>query len=551
MLPIERTAFHGFSGDGRAGPVSAFARFVMRTSASLRTGRRFAVLFALLPAALSNAQAPRPAPFALRAALQQAIGLAACAPSGEGRDYEVGDGPGQLASLDRVPWEKLSAGDTVRIHYRAKPYAGKFIVAAKGTRKAPVRICGMPGPNGERPEVTGRDALTRRNLGYGHPLHESRSVIVVKPFANQPWEAFPAHIQVDGLKITGAHPDHGFVDTHGKRQAYDRFGACIWLERGHDITIADNEIAGCSQAIFSKSTDDGEFARTTRIRVAGNDMHDNGIAGYDRTHTTYMQSVGIVYEFNRYGPLLAGARGNSLKDRSAGTVVRYNRIEDGARALDLVEAEDFPEAAKADPAYRSTFVYGNQIVKDGRKGSTIHYGGDHNGSSPGESWGEPNNRKGTLHFFHNTVRITGNGYAAMFQLSTTEERADVRNNIFIFDASTRNPSMRATTEVGDAWTPGGIVVLGRNWITRGWRDKTEAAVGGELQGRGNLIEGTAPPVELPGFRPKPGSAVIDAAGPLAAAAAKHPVLYQLDAGGVPRQRKLVGVAPDIGAVERD
>src|SRR5690606_31892153 len=162
---------------------------------------------------------------------------------------------------------------------------------------------------------------------------------------------------------------------------------------------ADNEITDCTHAIFSRSNEEGIFGVTRNLRIAGNYMHNNGVSGSFTIHNTYVQSQNVTYEFNRYGALRSGATGNSIKDRSTGTVIRYNRIEDGARAIDLVEAEDFASVAKADPAYRSTFVYGNQIVKDGRKGSTIHYGGDHAGS-------EANYRKGTLYFFSNTVRLT-------------------------------------------------------------------------------------------------------------------------------------------------
>ena len=42
--------------------------------------------------------------------------------------------------------------------------------------------------------------------------------------------------------------------------------------------------------------------------------------------------------------------------------MRYNRIEEGAHAIDLVEAEDFPVTALALPAYRTTHVIGNQIL---------------------------------------------------------------------------------------------------------------------------------------------------------------------------------------------
>ena len=434
-----------------------------------------------------------------------------------------------MGSLDQVPWENLKAGDTVRVFHRSTPYAGKFLISAQGTADAPVRVCGVRGPNGERPVITGANAVTRRNQAYGHELHETRSVIAVKQKSTDAWTAYPRYIQIDGLNVRSAHPNYQFTDTNGVRKNYTDFGGCIWVERGHNVTIADNEINDCTHAIFTKSTDDGDFAVTKNVRIAGNYMHGNGVVGAEGIHTTYIQSVGAVYEFNRYGALRSGANGNSIKDRSVGTVVRYNRIEDGARALDLVEAEDFPNTAKADPAYRTTYVYGNQIIKDGRKGSTIHYGGDHNGSTPGASWGEPNNRKGTLYFFHNTVRITGNGYAVLFQLSTTEEKAEVWNNIFIFDPSVPNPQMRSGTDVGSAWTAGGIVNLGRNWIDARWTDGGPwHTIPGQLNGTANLITGRTPPVDTTTLMPARQGVVVGKSMPGPAASLDHPVRYQLN-----------------------
>ena len=51
-----------------------------------------------------------------------------------------------------------------------------------------------------------------------------------------------------------------------------------------------------------------------------------------------MPQVSISSERPCYGPLRSGALGNAVKDRSAGLVVRYNRIEGGARSVDMVEA---------------------------------------------------------------------------------------------------------------------------------------------------------------------------------------------------------------------
>jgi hypothetical protein len=468
-----------------------------------------------------------------------------------GRDIQVGSAAGQLASLDLVPWESLQAGDTVRIFHRTQPYAGKFMVSARGTADKPVRICGVKSAAGERPVITGVNATTRPQLAgvygaqnsYTVQFNETRGVIFVGNQVAQPFTSFPSYIQIDGLKITGAHPNYSFKDGWGVTQKYIEFGACVWMQRGQNIVIADNEITDCSQGIYSRSTEDGDFAITKNIRLAGNTFTNNGITNNQSLHATYMASENIIYEFNVYGPLRSGAAGNSIKDRSVGTIVRYNRIEDGARALDLVDAQDFPIFAVPNPAYRTTFVYGNQIIKDGRKGSTIHYGGDISG-------GEHNFRKGTLYFFHNTVRITGGGYAAMFQLSTTEEKAEIHNNVFIWDADIAEKNMRSNTDVPAGYTAGGILNFGVNWATQGWQDSDiYHIIPGRLDGTGNIISTATTPVDANNFAPLAGSIVLDKAAAMPAILNAYPVQYQFVGGKwVPRATK--GAAADLGSVER-
>ena len=496
------------------------------------------------------------------------LGLTECVASGKGHDYQVGPNAGQLASLNLVPWESLGAGDTVRILYRAEPYRSKFMISAQGTADAPVRICGIKGPKGERPIIDGSGATTRTALAnlYGSSqllnqstqsasdIHQSRSIIVIKQLTTQAWQAYPSHIQIDGLNIRGAYPSHQFKDANGDTKTYDAFGACIWIDRGKDIVIANNEISDCTNGLFSKSTDDGDFAITKNLRIAGNYIHGNGVVGDEHQHNTYLQSQGVVYEYNRYGPPRTGALGNAIKDRSAGTVIRFNRIEEGAHAIDLVEAEDFAVAAIANVAYRTTLVYGNQIIKSGDSGSFIHYGGDHYDSSPGANWGEPIFRKGTLYFFNNTVITTGSG-ARLFQLSTTEEAAEVWNNIFVFGSGARTGyrNIRQTTEgLGKAWTPGGRVNLGRNWIDSRWRDSDPYhSIPGQLSGAANLLTGATTPIDLATLIPLAGSAVIDAgvAGPLNSPAADL-VNAQLDTSFFPATRSVNGTGIDLGAVEK-
>jgi len=487
--------------------------------------------------------------------------LAACEPSGKGTDYQVGPGR-DYTELESVPWELLRPGDTVRIFWRDTPYYGKVLLAAKGTAERPVRVCGVRGPEGQRPQIDGRGAVTRPQLleEYGSRadvrlIHESRSIVVFKPLVSpsDAWTSYPSFIQLDGLAIGHAHPDYSFVDAAGATRRYTDFGACVWIDRGHDITIADNEISDCQMGIFSKSTDDGDFAVTRNIRIAGNSLWGHGIVGDVHQHTTYLQSVDLVVEFNHYGALRSGASGSSAKDRSVGAVYRYNLIEGGAHAIDLVEAEDFPSTALANAAYRSTFVYGNLITKDGGQGSFIHYGGDHFGSSPGERWGEPIFRKGTLYFSYNTIIATGTE-AWLFQLSTTEERAEVWNNVLVFRPTVRQKNLRMDQEVGPGWTGGGVLDLGRNWISSGWQDSDAYhEVGGQVIGTENLIVSANPPIDLATFEPLSGSSILDAAVAGPVAAHDHPPLWQLriDPSGIRvESRSAVSGASDLGGVER-
>ncbi|WP_338415361.1 right-handed parallel beta-helix repeat-containing protein [uncultured Sphaerotilus sp.] len=478
----------------------------------------------------------------------------ACVPSGAGTDYAVG--PGQpLASLDQVPWERLAPGDTVRIHYSATPYRGKFLLAAHGTATRPVRVCGVRGPNGERPVIDGQGATTSPGLlaafaGSVSDILQRRALVMVTKLASDAWTDRPTYLQIDGLKFTRAHPAYQFRDAAGAVKTYDAFGACIWVDRGDHVTIADNELTDCAMGVFSRSADDGSGAVTENLRLVGNVIHGNGVVGSESEHSTYTQGLGVVIEHNVYGPLRAGARGNAIKDRSAGLVVRYNRIEEGAHAIDLVEAEDFPLLVLPRADYRTTLVYGNQIRKDGDSGSVIHYGGDHAGSTPGALWGEPIFRKGVLQFFHNTVIVTGKS-AEVFQLSTTEERAEVWNNAIVFASTVSEKSLRAGQSVGPLWVTGGVVHLGKNWLSIGWQDIDQwHTLTGQLLLAAAPLVGLRSPLVEGNWVPQPGSALVDAAGPAPAGVAAVPILWQLDAVGRSQARVTKGAAPDLGAVEQ-
>src|SRR5205085_676928 len=139
------------------------------------------------------------------------------------------------------------------------------------------------------------------------------------------------------------------------------------------IVIRNCTITGSGNGLFVASSDE-EAAISRDILVDGNNIYGNGNAGSDREHNVYTAASGIVFQYNHLGDLRPGAFGGGIKDRSAGTVIRYNWIEGGARLLDLVDPEDSPTLMPQEPHFRDTYVYGNIFVNGPEdSGTLIHY----------------------------------------------------------------------------------------------------------------------------------------------------------------------------------
>jgi hypothetical protein len=380
-------------------------------------------------------------------------------------DYDVG--PGQpLAAIGEVPWESLAAGDRVFIHWRAAPYLEKWVVNVEATAGEPLLIRGVLGPNGERPVIDGRDAVTRLALDY---WNEERGVLKIGG-SSVPPDGLSAHVVIENLEIRSARPPFTFTDDAGVERPYVDNAASIYVEKATNLTVRNCELHDSGNGLFI-----GAFDGLTRdIVIERNDIHDNGNSSSAFHHNTYTSAIGILYQFNRFGPLRAGADGNNLKDRSAGLVVRYNWIEGGNRQLDLVEADD---AEVIDhPDYRATHVYGNVLIEpDGAGNSQIgHYGGD--GGDPSRY------RKGTLHFYNNTVISTRSGNTTLLRLSTNDEAADVRNNILYVTAGGDRLAMLDET---------GHLTLRHNWTKPGWVD-SHGTLAGTIDDDGSGVTGADP-----------------------------------------------------------
>lgn len=373
-----------------------------------------------------------------------------------------------LDTIAEVPWATLQPGDTVLIYWKSTPYKEKWVICRQGTANAPITVRGVPNATGELPVIDGNGAATPLNLNF---WSEQRGVIKIGG-ANIPADTMPKYITIENLEIKSAHPDYQFTDDGGNTQNYVSAASPIYLEKGENITIRNNIFHDSGNGFFVASAG-GAVSRN--ILVEGNYIYNNGIVGSTFYHNSYTAAIGITFQYNRFGALRNGANGNNLKDRSAGTVVRYNWIESGNRQLDLVDAEDSAEIVNA-PEYRKTFVYGNILIEpDGAGNSQItHYGGDSGTTS--------DYRKGTLYFYNNTIISTRSGNTTLFRLSTNEENCDARNNIFYITANGSNLAMLDDT---------GIISISHNWLKPNWRI-SHGTASGTVNNEGTSVQGTSP-----------------------------------------------------------
>jgi hypothetical protein len=353
----------------------------------------------------------------------------------------------------------------VRIHHRPEPYREKIMIGTVGTKDAPLRVCGVAGPNGERPVLDGEDATTRRTLDFPYEGHQPRGLIIIGHHGSSPYLEQAEHVIFEGFEIRNAGPPHSFVDRSGARTPYAGIAAGIFVQRGRHITIRGNVIHSNGNGLFIGTAGGDEMTRD--VLIEGNYIHGNASATDWYEHNVYNEASGVIYQFNRFGPPRRGGEGylgGNIKERSAGVVIRYNWIEDGAHLIDLVDSQEARDGNLQDPAFRESWVYGNVLLRGGTaSGSLVHYGGD---SGVYETY-----RKGTLHFFHNTVLVLNASHrewqtTPIFELSTNEEKLEMHNNVIVTEAT--SVSTRPTALLGSRdGLCAGVATLSGNWISEG------------------------------------------------------------------------------------
>ncbi|MCB2182348.1 MAG: right-handed parallel beta-helix repeat-containing protein [Desulfobulbaceae bacterium] len=383
--------------------------------------------------------------------------------------YEVGpDKP--YADPDAVPWESLLPGSLVLIHYRDEPYRSKWVVARRGSALEPIVIRGVPRQeDGKLPIISGDNATTRLELDY---WNENRSVVKVGG-SSSPSE-IPAWITIENLEIRSGRPGYFFSDDRGNTTEYSSNAAAIHVEMGEHIIIRNCILTDSANGFFAGS-------QASDLLLEGNSIFDNGMEDSIYQHNNYTEALGIVFQYNHFGPLRSGCKGNNLKDRSAGTIIRYNWIEAGNRTIDLVESDHAD--LYTHPRYHTSYVYGNVLIKHDvvENGQVVHYGGDGSDYSI--------YRKGTLWFFNNTVISLRSANTTLWGLSSNDEEVKGFNNIVY---TTADGSRLAI--MGEK----GTVELHHNWLPEDWQASHESILLGSLTAWDNL-EGDAPGfVDFPG-----------------------------------------------------
>ena len=393
------------------------------------------------------------------------------------KTYDVGPGYPKT-QISQVPWLTLGAGDVVNIHYDPNGYHEKFLISTSGTAAQPIKIVGIAGPNGQKPIIDGDKAKAIKGQ-IGYQATQPYGLIFIEPAAMangtdaSAYGPIPHDIVIDNLEIRNAHPNFTYSVSGGAQQAYSSFSCGIYGERVQNFVVRNCNFNHCGLGLFINSKF-GTHALSQNILVERNTFTQNGVSGDGHDHNSYIEAVNVVYQYNFYDHLVAGAPGASVKDRSAGNVFRYNWIvASEGHAIQIPETQGGLGYIDQLPSYRQTYIYGN-VIYNGKVGASriIRYGGDQGIYQ--------NYRQGTLYFYNNTVINEGDKYSvpgalrwstSLFLLpdsgevgqTTIKEIVDCRNNIIYNQAST--PGALASTLELMSTDLTGTVNMTNNWVS--------------------------------------------------------------------------------------
>ena len=434
-------------------------------------------------------------------------------PPGGPFTYNVG--PGQTyTSLAQVPWTALFPGDTVRLHWRATPYAEKVLIPARGTAAAPIRFTGVPGPAGQRPVISGLNATLAPDSGFASwDISHQLGLITIARAETDSQFFKPGFIEIRGLELReiAATPDVWFEGA-----------AAIRLDAAESVTVRDCDIHTTCTGLIARMNGSTEFGLSRDLAILNTHFHNTGTVGQYSNANLNTEVAGITVRGCRFDPPIAGSFGDNILDRSAGTVFESCRIEGAARVLELAGISG-PNAQiiRDDPRFTTTRVAGCLIIStDNQAGQPVFVGADPNYLA--------GTRTGIFEMLHNTVIIASGTYQVNVPSVYPNITVDFRHNII----------RRTGTEIIQLMS-NGTLNSGVNWISPGWQPGPAATLNGTAAILTNV--GNDPQLDA-NYAPLPASQCRDAASAL---------LVPTQFAPPPRAqiRLTVGPAPDLGAFE--
>src|SRR5262249_47908033 len=156
-----------------------------------------------------------------------------------------------------------------------------ILLSTRGTAAAPIRVNGVPGPQGQLPVIDGQNAVMSSQLHYAYAGTAARGLITISPPAGYTWGFKPGYIDISGLDIRDANPSNSYTDSSGVTHPYATDAASIFVERGEHITIHGCTITGSANGLFVASGD-SEEVQSRDILVDGNSIYGNGLPGRDQ-----------------------------------------------------------------------------------------------------------------------------------------------------------------------------------------------------------------------------------------------------------------------------
>jgi VCBS repeat-containing protein len=325
----------------------------------------------------------------------------------ESLHFRVGPGM-EYTSLNDVPWNSLIPGDTVFIYYRGTAYAEPIQLQwARGDQNRWIRVIGVPGPNGERPIITGKNAVFPSNFTTQTEYYGG--IIGIGPISTAVRGWKPGYIHIHGLEIREVRSWNTRTLRDGTTSNWSGFDAGIYGRGINYLTVSGCKFEDCGQGSFLNSTPfDGVHYRWTsqNIHYLFNYFNICGNPNLnDHEHTIYHEGIAMCYEYNWFDPRYPNSTGLQMKERSAGIIYRYNVMDGGNYSMIAFQDPD------SDPAELTGVydIYGSRMVDNVYMYGNLFLIRDATNNFPsgpvawGAGIGGTNTRAGNIYFYNNVT----------------------------------------------------------------------------------------------------------------------------------------------------